>query len=179
VCEVPVIFTADALLALAAPTTVAVGEPVTVIVLTTVPAHPLQFINGIGLTIESDADVVPGSFNIGAMGGATAEADGYWIAMAPSDFLWQPADALLPVYLGHGRCRWDFNVTPVGGSDQTTASGALFNVQFTFSTPGVKTFGFLEVDGASVKRTYYSDGDGNEHFWGNMSNEQAPTVTVY
>jgi hypothetical protein len=170
---------ADTLFVYPSPTTVAVGEPVTVLVLTMVPAHPLQFINGIGLTMPDDASIVTGSLDYGALGSSVGVVDGYWAAMNPSGFMLQPADFQMPTPIGGGRERWDFNIVPLGGSDQTTASGALFNVQFTFSTPGVKTFGFQELDALSVKRTYYSDGNGNEYFWGEIGNEQAPSVTVY
>jgi hypothetical protein len=57
------------------------------------------------------------------------------------------------------------------------ASGAIYNVQFTFSTPGVKTFGFQLNDGTD-DRTYYIDGAGNHYFWGDISNNGAPAVTV-
>lgn len=78
--------------------------------------------------------------------------------------------------IGGGRERWDFNCTPIGGSDQTAASGPLFNFTFTFGNAGVKHFGFQQFDG--VKRTYYSDAASNEYYWGDISNSAAPTVTV-
>ncbi len=175
----PLTTVADTLYAIPSPTSVAVGEPVTVVVITSVPAHPIQFINAIGLTMPDDSSFVPSSINYGAIGGSATAVDGFWAAMNPGGFMLQPDDLMVPTPIGGGRERWDFNITPLGGSNQTTDSGALFNVQFIFSTPGVKTFSFQEADAASTKRTYYSDGEGNEYFWGAIGNEQAPTVTVY
>jgi len=170
----PVTLAPDTLYAVPAPTAAAISEAVTVTVLTGVPAHPLQFVNGIGLTIEADAEKVAWSFNIGTVDQAPFGwyGDGYWTAMAPSGgFLLPPDNFIVATDIGDGRERWDFNCTPIGGSDQTTASGALFNYQFTFLAPGLKTFGFEVVHG--VNRTYYSDGSTTEYFWGDTTNHSA------
>lgn len=168
---------ADTLYALPLQTRVATDEPVTVLVATGVPADPLQFVNGVGLTIESDAAKVPNSYDPGALGGGWSEADGFWGDMAPGGgFLLPPDNFIVATDIGGGRERWDFNVTPIDGSEATGASGALFSYQFTFSSAGTKTFGFQDVSG--VKRTYYSDTAGNEYFWGDIANSAAPLVEV-
>lgn len=168
---------ADTLFAVPLQTSVAVDEPVTVVVVTGVPANPFQYMNGVGLTMESDAEKVANSFNIGLPGGAAGDADGFWTAMAPAGgFLLPPDNFILNADIGGGRERWDFNVTPIGGSDQTTASGALFNYQFSFASAGSKTFGFQEVSG--VNRTYYSDAANTEYFWGDVTNTGVPGVEV-
>ena len=167
----------DTLYAYPSPLLVSTQDTVTVVVLTGVPANPLQFVNGIGLTIESDADKVANTFNVGDVGGGAGDCDGFWSAMAPAGgFLLPPDNFIIATDIGGGRERWDFNVTPIGGSEQTTAKGALFNYQFTFSTPGLKTFGFEEVSG--VNRTYYSDASATEYFWGDSTNASSPQVTV-
>jgi len=167
---------ADHLYCIPLQTSVAVGDPVTVVVATGVPANPFQFLNGAGITIESDADKVPETFNVGAPGGAKGATDGYWTPMAPTMFL-VPDDGLIAVSdIGGGRERWDFNLTPVGGSDQTTASGALFSYQFSFGSAGTKTFGFEAVN--VVNRTYYSDSTSTEFLWGDISNTGVSSVTV-
>lgn len=173
----PFALAADTLYAIASPTLVGVAEPVTVIVASGVPAHPLQYINGIGLTVESDAQRAVGTYNIGEVGGAVGDADGFWTAMAPAGgFLVPPDSFIIATGLSGGRERWDFNVTPIGGSDQTAASGALLNIQFMFGAPGVKSFSFEEA--GSVKRTYYSDAANTQYFWGDITNDTAPKVTV-
>lgn len=159
-------------------TNVNTGDPVTVVIATGTPANPFQFLNGIGLTIENDADKVSNSFNVGAVGGAADAVDGYWTAMAPATFLMPPDGFIVatPDQPAAGQERWDFNLTPVGGSDQTTAKGALFNFQFTFSAAGTKTFGFQQFQ--AVNRTYYSDSTSTEFFWGDISNAGVSSVTV-
>jgi len=166
---------ADTLYAIPLQTRVAVGEPVTVVMLTGVPANPFQFMNGVGITIESDAHCLVNTLNYGAPGGQRGEVDGFWSAMNPPDFLWVE-DYIYSFDIGGGRERWGINVTPIGGHDVTTSSGALFNIEFTFSEPGVKTFGFEQFRG--VNRTYYSDASATEFFWGDITNSAAPTVTV-
>jgi hypothetical protein len=173
----PFVLAADKLYAIAAPANVAVGDPVTVTVLTGVPANPFQYLNGIGMTIESDADKVASSFNVGAVGGNPGDVDGFWTAMNPSGgFLLPPDQFIIATNIGGGRERWDFNLTPIGGSDVDSSSGALFNCQFTFATAGTKTFGFQDVN--TVNRTYYSDHDNIIYFWGDITNDDAPAVTV-
>jgi len=168
---------ADTLYGIPSPTAAAVGDTITVLVLTGIPANALQFVNGIGLTIDSDCDKVANTFNIGVLGGGNGDADGFWTAMNPGGgFLLPPDNFIVATDIGGGRERWDFNVTPIGGADQTTASGALFNYQFTFGSAGTKTFGFQEISG--VKRTYYSDGASTEFFWGDITNAAAPTVGI-
>ena len=174
-----IVLAADTLYAIPLQTSVAVGDPVTVVVATGVPANPFQFLNGVGLTIESDCDKVANTFNVGAVGGAAGDVDGYWTAMAPGGGFLLPPDNFIvatPDQPAAGSERWDFNLTAIGGSDQTTASGALFNYQFSFGSAGVKTFGFQAVQG--VNRTYYSDSSSTEYFWGTITNAGISSVTV-
>jgi hypothetical protein len=171
---------ADSLFAIPVTQTVTAGEPVRLVIATTVPANPIEYVNGIGLTVEDDAEVVTGSFNIGSPGGETYDPDGFWSAMQPTGFVFQPMEPLVPVKLGSGLARFDFNITPLGGQETTVSSGALFSIQLKFSKPGVKHFGFVRSD--TVKRTYYSDAAGHEYYWGSIDNdlgEFGPTaVTV-
>jgi hypothetical protein len=178
----PIALAADTLYAIPLTSTAAVGDKVTVVVATGIPANPFQYMNGCGLTMPSDGKYVgstapnggtgdvPGSFNIGAVGGNQGDPDGIWAVMNPSGgFLLAPDNFITSTadQPAAGSERWDFNVTPLGGSNLTTASGALFNAQFEFSTAGTKTFGFQQFE--TVKRTYYSD-DATEYFWGDITN---------
>jgi hypothetical protein len=155
----------------------AVGGAVQVIVLTGDPADPFQYMVGCGLTIEGDADYVRNSFDVGAPDatadtGSANPVDGIWAAMSPaSGFLLAPDSFIQSTDIGGGRERWDFNITPLRGSNLATAQGALFNAKFTFGTPGTKIFGFQDSTGG-VKRTYYAD-DANEYFWGDVANTGA------
>jgi hypothetical protein len=161
----------DSLYAIPLATSAAVGEPVTVVVATTALPNPFQYLDSVGLTIEADAHLVGGTFNVGTPGGAAEAADGAWSQVHPGSFMpTNAADFVQPVDIGGGRKRYDLTVIPVDGSDAAMLSGALFNVQFSFSTPGTKTFGFELTDVSSVKRTFYSDGTGTEYSWGSLAN---------
>jgi hypothetical protein len=162
----------DVLVATPLKTIVKVGEPVTVLVLTSILPMPFLSAN-VALTTDATGEYVPGSFNIGAPGGEAFDVDGTWADMndgtGPSGgFLMPPLQVFEGRSGGPGLVAWDFNVTPVGGSELTGSDGALFNCQFTFSTPGTKTFGFEAVN--SIKRTYYAD-ESTEYFWGNIAND--------
>jgi hypothetical protein len=165
---------ADALYCIPLTGSAATGADVQVLVLTGVPANPFQYMVGAGVTIESDATYVGQSFDVGvpdgtADVGSVNPVDGIWATMNPGGgFLLAPDNFIQSTDIGGGRERWDFNITPLGGSNLTTASGALFNAKFTFSAAGTKTFGFQDVSG--VKRTYYAD-DATEYFWGNIAND--------
>ena len=171
-----IVLAADTLYAIPLNTSVATGENCLVVVATGDPANPFQYVNGVGLTIASDADKTD-SFNIGVPGGGAGDVDGFWTTMNPGGgFLLPPFNFIVATDIGGGLERWDFNVTPIGGADVAAGEGALFNFTFTFGSAGTKTFGFQEVSG--VKRTYYSDGASTEYFWGDITNATAPTVSV-
>ena len=169
---------ADSLVAIPHTEGAELGEAVKVTVSTWLPAHGLQYVNGCGLTVDSDADYVAGSFNVGVPAGAAGDTDGFWELMDPSGgFLLPPDSFIRATDIGGGRERWDFNVTPIGGKDVATGIGALFSMQFRFSVPGVKFFGFQEATG-HIKRTYYSDASCTEYFWGDISNNVVPGLEV-
>jgi len=171
----------DTLYALPLQSTVAAGDPVTIVVATGVPANPFQYMVGVRVTAPKSSGFayVPNSFNSGSVGGSTfGDVDGFWTCMEPTGFLlpqnygiYQRQDA------GGGLYAYDFNVTPLGGSDVSTCDGALFNLQATFTTPGTYHLGFQAENG--VSRTYYQDGSQTpDRFWGDITNADAPSITV-
>jgi hypothetical protein len=171
----PLALAANALYAIPLQQSAAVDAPVTVVVATGRPANPFQYMTGVGLTMPSDGNYLVDSFDIGLPdkdGNPKTPIDGIWAVMVPAAFLLGSDSFISATGIGGGFSRWDFNVTPLADHDISvvTASGALFNAQFRFSTPGVKTFGFQEFNG--VKRTYYSD-DQYEYAWGDISNAHA------
>jgi hypothetical protein len=151
---------------------------VTIVVATGVPANPFNFMNGVGVTVETAATFQSNTFNAGAVGGGAGDVDGFWTAMNPGGgFLLPPDNFIQATDIGGGLERWDFNLTPIGGADQTTASGALFNFVFEFGSAGTYNLGFQEFE--TVNRTYYQDAANNEYFWGDITNSSVPnTVTV-
>jgi hypothetical protein len=167
---------ADTLYAIPMATAAAVGDPVTILVYTGATG-PFQFLLNVGLVIPSDGAYVSETFNVGDIGGATADADGVW-ADITSAFILGPDALIMPGAnpedsLGTDN-RFDFNVSPLFGTDQASVEGALFNAQFTFSAAGTKTITFQEFNG--VNRTYYSDfANGTDTFWGSFVDG---TVTV-
>jgi len=182
----PFVPAADTLYAVPLSSTVAVGDPVTIDVLTGDPANPFQYMTGVRVTFPTAAGVsyVKNSFNVGNPGGDADAVDGFWTAMNPSGFLLAP-DSFYSVtddtQDGDPAIEAiDFNVTPLGGSDVTTGSGALFNFQVKFATAGTYALGFQQV--FTVNRTYYQDvNQAPDYFWGDITNNHAGvpnTVTV-
>jgi hypothetical protein len=168
------------------------GDIVRVVVATGVPANPFQFLNGVGVTVPGGVqgglndqyDITQGAvyaantFNAGAVGGDAGAVDGFWTTMAPGGgFLLPPDNFIKPTDIGGGLIRIDFNLTPIGGSDVTTADGELFNFGMAFGIAGSYELGFQEFE--TVNRTYYQDGANNEYFWGDITNDGVPnTITV-
>jgi hypothetical protein len=170
----------DTLYAIPLQATAHVGEEVTVVVASGVPAHPFQYMNGAGLVVPDDGEYVRNSFEVGMPGGKTGSgeaADGIWAALMPRSFLLAPDEYILSSPTTAGYRRWDFNVTPLQTHPVRGARGALFAARFRFATPGRKAFAFqrggnvviTDWGGAGIKRTYYSD-DATEYFWGNIAN---------
>ena len=160
---------ADTLYAIPMAATAAVDEPVTILVYTGATGA-FQFMLNVGLVVPADASYESNTFNVGAIGGNTDDADGVWAAITSNggfilgpDMLIQPG-ANPEDSLGTDN-RFDFNISPLGGTDQASVSGALFNAQFSFSAAGTKTITFQEFNG--VNRTYYSDlAASTDTFWG-------------
>jgi hypothetical protein len=161
---------------------VAVGEPVTIVCATGALANPFLNMNDVSLIIEEDADLVPGSFNPGMVGGGLHEMDSaLWAAVGHHSFLL--ADNPLQATasgpgnnIPEGHERWSFTLAGVGGTEIDFAEGILFSFQLTFSKPGLKRIGLQQVDG--IKRSYYSDGDGTEYFWDTLMADEHGVLNV-
>jgi hypothetical protein len=163
------------------------GSQCTIVVVTGDPANPFQYMTGVRVTFPVAAGVgyVKNSFNVGTPGGAADEVDGFWTNMGSPTFLLAP-DSFYAVTddVQDGdpalECL-DFNVTPLGGSDVDTGSGALFNFKAFFRNAGTYTLGFQQV--FTVNRTYYQDtNQAPDYFWGDITNVHAGvpnSVTVH
>jgi hypothetical protein len=69
---------------------------------------------------------------------------------------------------------WAANEDPTYNLD--AGSGALFNFQATFATPGTYQLGFMQTDGVDV--TYYTDhNQAPNRFWGDITNVHAGFTT--
>jgi hypothetical protein len=163
------------------------GDTFPVVIATGVPANAFQYLNGVGLTVEGATTggawdlgaggvYVAATFNVGALGGNADAVDGFWADMGPGSFLMPPDNFIQPTDIGGGRIRISFNLTPIGGSDVTTASGALINFEMAFGAAGTYTLGFQDVSG--VNRTYYSDGANTEYLWGTLHADETGTLNV-
>lgn len=181
----PLVLAADTLYAIPLSTSVAVGDTPTVVIATGVPANPFQYLNGIGLTMPTAAGYNRTSFDVGVPdatpdAGAANPVDGLWATMNPGGgFLLAPDNFIQSTDIGGGSERWDFNITPIGGADLTTASGVLFNVKLEFTAAGTYALGFQQFEG--VNRTYYTGADSVVRFWGDISNNYTDipnTITV-
>jgi len=179
----------DTLYAIPLSSTVAVGAPVTVLVYTGDPANPFLYMNGVRVIAANTSGFtyVDNSFNVGVAGGAAGDVDGIWsqLPVAPNGFL-LPPDNFIQETDTNGQTAIDFNVTPTysGTPDATydlvNGSGALFNFQATFSTPGTYQLGFMQHD--VVDNTYYQDHNLlPNYFWGDITNVHpgfTTTITV-
>ena len=149
-------------------TSIRVGDVLTVIVATgPFPAEaPFAYLNGLAVTVNDGGDYVPGTFNVGQVGGAAKDVDGIWAEMDPApstffipeDFMMAATDVTADSSLDF---MW-FNITPIHGGE-VTSSGVLLNFGMEFDAEGTYALGYLEFQ--DVKRTYYSDSDGVEYDW--------------
>lgn len=166
------VLVADTLYAIPLQSAGGTADVVTIVVATGIPANPFQFNNGTRVTAPTGFTYESNTFNIGLPGGDAGDVDGFWTNMAPGGgFLLAPDNFIAEVDLGGGVTGISFNCTPIGGSDRTTDSGAIFNFGATFAA-GTNTLGFAQADGP-IKRTYYSDGAATEYFWGDITNNHA------
>lgn len=172
----------DALYAIPQQTTAAAGEAVRIVVASGTPIHEFQYMNGVRVTFSAgEPSFVPGSYNVGGVGGAADDPDGIWASVNPDDFL-LPTDYMLSFKSydsANGSWAMDFNVTPIGGNPASGANGELFNFEVVFAQAGTVRLGFRQFE--DVKRTYYSDSSSVEYYWSNIGNDHpgvANTVVV-
>lgn len=178
----PGIYDLDTLYAIPQQTSATTGEAVRIVVATGIPAGQFKFMNGVRVTFSGvEPAFVPGSYNVGAIGGTATEADGIWSAANPQGFL-LPNDFMLSwvTYVAELDA-WaiDFNVTPINSEQISSSEGALFNFAATFAKAGTVVLGFEQFH--DVKRTYFSDLNSAEYYWGDISNSHtgvANSITV-
>jgi hypothetical protein len=168
------IYAFDSLYAIPQQTTAGTGDAVRIVVATGIPANPFKFMNGVRVTFSAgEPSFVAGSYNVGAVGGAQLDADGIWEGVAPESFL-LPTDYMLG-FTNYdqtgGTWAIDFNVTPINANQSIGHEGELFNFEVAFAEAGMVVLGFKQF--YQVKRTYYSDEDSNEYYWGDISNNHA------
>lgn len=170
VTQAPILLDPDRLYAIPLVSETAAGDRVTIVVATGVPASPFRYLNGCRVTAPNGFAYESQSFNVGIPDGNAGAADGFWEPMGPSGgFLLAPDSFIREYDLGGGLTGISFNVTPIGGADQTASSGALFNFEATLA-PGLNVLGFQQISTDGIKRTYYSDSTATECFWGDISN---------
>jgi hypothetical protein len=160
----------DALYAIPLHTSVQVGEPVRIVVATGQLPNPFFDLCLASVTVEAGASLVADTMNAGTIGGIHNERDGIWPAANLP--LLTVSSLIGGIDIGSGRERWEFFAHPGPGPDLQDAAGDLFNFEFTFDAPGTYVLGFQDITGI-VGRTYYSDWDEFEYFWGDISNSHA------
>jgi PKD repeat protein len=164
----------DSIFALPSQSHCQAGEAVGVEIYCKGTANPFQYLLGAGMTMPTGTEYKPMTFNIGQFGGAQAFVDGVWPQVNPGSFLLPPDSFLQFTDIGGGRSRIDLNVVPLGGSDASSATGALCNLEFHIAA--TTEIGFERIN--VVKRTYYSDGPGIENYWNDDDNSGLPTIEV-
>jgi hypothetical protein len=168
----------DTLYAIPSAATVAAGTPVRITVFTGDPANPFLYMAGVRVIVAeaSGFTYVDNSFNVGTPGGAAGDIDGIWALLPVTpDSILLPPDNFIQETTTQGQIAIDFNVTPTyaGATDASynldSGSGALFNFEATFDTPGTYQLGFMQSD--LVDNTYYQDNNlSPNYFWGDLTN---------
>ncbi|MBN2081818.1 hypothetical protein JW859_06355 [bacterium] len=174
--RLPLGFQENALHAYPLSTIAHVGDPVCVVIATGALAQPLQYVNGVGLTVEAGARLAKNSLNPGAPGHDPNCADGVWgeLSPPPEGFLIPDGELLAgeTVVTEDDRVLFNLNMTPywedMENAPPVDVDGVLFNVKLVFDEPGLYTLGFMDF--LTVKRTYYSDIDCTEYGWEDITN---------
>ena len=170
----------DALYAVPVEINTTTDDPVTIIIATGYPASNFHTMKNIRLTVNESARFEPDSFNAGSPGGAPTDIDGLWSIMnLTSPFIIPPGGLINETNLVDYKIGLDFTLTPVNGENVTNAEGILCNFKMSFLKPGTYTLGFQTYFGQ--KRTFYTDKEGTEYYWGknyNSYNGVPNTITV-
>lgn len=171
----PIVFApSDALVAVATQSQARVGEPVQIVVLSALPAHPFNRCEVL-LTLPDDARPRPGSFNLGTPDGPAYGLDGKWVALpagtqfaAVNDYFGISQADYEAYRFDSSRLAFPFRLEPQWSGELQGSGGAIFSFEVIFTAPGHKTIGF----GASSPQggTRYFDADGQPYAWGDSSN---------
>lgn len=169
------IWPADSILAIPSKTQVSAGDFVTITVFANETAGPLQFSNA-SIVMPASCSYVPNSYNVGVEGGSSGFPDGLYGEMAPSGgMLVVPDSVIVPTDLGGGLIAYDFGAYPIGGSDLSLVSGALFNFQIEVQETTSLAFRY---SGTAPHFTYYSDSTAAEYGWSDLTNFGVPSIEV-
>ncbi len=162
-------FEKDALYAVPFEINTTTDVPVTIIVATGYPLENFHTMKNIRLTVNENSRVEPNSFNAGTPAGNPTDIDGFWSIMNPgSPFLIPPNGFINEATLVDLKIGLDFTLIPINAENVTNAEGMLFNFKMSFLKPGTYTLGFQTYFGE--KRTFYTDKEGNEYYWGKNYN---------
>jgi PKD repeat protein len=175
----------DTLYAIPLASHAAVGEPVRILVATGQLPYMFQFLSAVTVSFEQGGAYVADSFNIGAPGGERTDTDGYWALLGPpapgngnyldiGDYHNPNKGSLSQEGLNY----LSFCVVPQGSFESPTSIGQgtlLLNFELAFSTPGTYHLGFIQtID--TLDKTYYSDQNGHNHYWGVLDNSNTIVV---
>jgi hypothetical protein len=152
------------------PINVETGKEVTVTLYADDLQNPLSQLNATRIVFPSCYEYVSNSANPGSPGGQTYDADGIWGSFCTAQGLLFPPDSFFVMTdLPDGRRALDLNCTsldrqvpnaPVGYGDLIN-----FKLRNTGSAPLTLEFQVVSPDG--LKRTYFSDSNGEDHDFGN------------
>lgn len=151
-----------------APTETAAGQVATITVYANDLPYSISQLNCVRVVYPSSFSYVRESANVGSCGGARSAPDGIWASFCsgllfPDDFFFKEVE------LGDGKRAVDFNITtllrdlpaaPVGYGD-------LINFRLKSDSGAELVLEFQDVSEDGILRTYYSDADVEEHFFGN------------
>jgi len=171
----PVTVPDGALAAIPLKTRAVVGEVVTIAVVTGGFPEEAPFcgLNGMSITCDDGFSASMETLNTGTLGGEDKAIDGIWALFNPPLTKLMTPEGLMMIWPTEvdsdpSRDMVHYAIWPVPGGN-ITSGGVLFNCPFTFEEPGEYRLGFLEFQ--HVKQTYYSDLEGNEYNWADITNE--------
>jgi hypothetical protein len=144
------------------------GKRATVTVQASGLPYPIAHLNCVRVVYPASYSYVKDSANAGAVGGSRDASDGIWASFSPA--LLFPSETFFKEKdLGNGYRAIDLNVTtlmrdlpaaPVGHGD-------LINLQLESASGEPLTLEFMNESSDGIKRTYYTDEDATQHFFGN------------
>lgn len=146
------------------------GTDVTVTLYACNMAAPMAHMNAARVVFPDCYEYVKGSANPGAVGGGTTDVDGIWASFVnPGGLLFPPDTFFVTTDLGNGMRALDVNVTSIDRiiAASTVGYGDLINFKLKNTGTAPLTLEFQAQSGDAVKRTYFSDDQNTDHFFGN------------
>jgi len=128
---------------------------------------PFAHLNSVRIVYPSSYSFIKGSANTGSIGGERDTADGIWSTFC-TEVLFPPNNMISTFDLGNGKTAVEIGMASLTRTLPAAPLGTGDVINFQLKNNGTEplTLEFVDQTDDGIKRSYYSDNDGTEYWFG-------------